>query len=607
MTTKQVSYSLLVLLAFISNACSSPAVVAPAPTVAPATEAPAPTVAAAAEAPAPTIAPTDAPEGGGSVSWTRFAEANPVFHPVEAQSNQYSFFYLLFGQLVRLDLSDASLQTITPDLAEAWEISADATVFTFKLRKDVKWQDGRPFTADDVVYTATWGAENKNAYIGFSPAWFVLKGQADVQASCDADVSVAAKCGGASKFDGVKKLDDYTVQFTLDKPNVTFLRSLADAPSSIMPLHLLAGQTADQINKGNFKNKSPIGTGPFTLGQIVPDQYMEFIANPAYFKGAPKLEKVIYKQVTPETALAQIETGELDIILNAGASNYERLSKIDILDTRVLPAPGIFTIVPHVESQSDRTRLNKELSLDLPPLNFDFSDKRVRQAMYYAIDRRTINDELFGGRNKILWNPPGFKADYPGLNQYEYSPAKAKELLAAAEKDKTVDLDKKMVFYYANELGDGAKLAPIIKQQLEDVGFKVELNGVAIDAWEKVVTDDSQRGTYDVGFSAGGAEGLGPNRSQIYFKCGAEPLQNQSGYYNCDLRKLFEKALTQANPVEQDKTYAEIAKLLNDEAPQLYLWQLAGVHPVNKRVQNATVPAFERYATMSAYEWSVNR
>lgn len=62
---------------------------------------------------------------------------------MEAQSNQYSFFYLLYGQLVRLDLSDASLQTIIPDLAESWEISSDATVFTFKLRKDVKWQDGK--------------------------------------------------------------------------------------------------------------------------------------------------------------------------------------------------------------------------------------------------------------------------------------------------------------------------------------------------------------------------------------------------------------------------------------------------------------------------------
>lgn len=104
MTLKQASHSLLVLLAFLSNACSSPAVVAPAPTVAPATEAPAPTVAPAAEAPAPTTAPTDAPEGGGSVTWTRFAEANPVFHPVEAQSNQYSFFYLLYGRSSDLTL-----------------------------------------------------------------------------------------------------------------------------------------------------------------------------------------------------------------------------------------------------------------------------------------------------------------------------------------------------------------------------------------------------------------------------------------------------------------------------------------------------------------------
>jgi len=239
------------------------------------------------------------------VSWNRFAEANPVFHTIDAQSNQYPFFYFLYGQLVRLDLGDTSLQTLTPDLAESWEITPDAQTFTFKLRQGVKWHDGTDFTADDVVYTATWAAENRNAYTGFPTGWWTLKGGADIQAACDAAPDDKTKCGGSSTFEGVTKIDDYTVQFTLAAPNVEFLRTLADAPSSIMPKHLLAGQTRGEILKGDFMNKSPVGTGPFTLGQVVPDQFIEFIASPGYYKGPPKLEKIIYKAITTDTALAQ--------------------------------------------------------------------------------------------------------------------------------------------------------------------------------------------------------------------------------------------------------------------------------------------------------------
>jgi len=271
----------------------------------------------------------------------------------------------------------------------------------------------------------------------------------------------------------------------------------------------------------------------------------------------------------------------------------------------VVSSPGIFEIVPHGETQAERDRWKTDLNLDLPPLHIDLSDKRVRQAIYYAIDRRTINDELFGGRNRIPWNPPGFRDDIPGLNQYEFNPDKAKELLAAAVAEGKIDLSQTLRFYYANELGDGAKMAPIVKQQLEAVGFKVELTGVAIDAWLKVIVDDTQRGSFDIGFSAGGAEGLGPSRSREYFHCGNQPVNGGSGYYNCDTQKLFDKALTQTDPTERAKTYEEIAKILNDEVPILYWWQNSGVHPVNKRVQGVIVPAFERYFAMSAYEWSV--
>ena len=264
------------------------------------------------------------------------------------------------------------------------------------------------------------------------------------------------------------------------------------------------------------------------------------------------------------------------------------------LNVQVVSSPGIFNLLPVDDTPDVRERLG------LPPVNFDFTDKRVRQAMYYAIDRRAINDAIYGGANRILWNPPGFK-EYDGLDEYPFDPEKAKALLA----ESGVDLSKPIHFLYANELGDGQRIAPIVAQQLQDVGFTVELNGVDITAWEAIVTDDTQRASWDMTFSAGGSEGLHPSRSQIYFKCGDELPTSQTGYYDCELRQWFEEARTKGDPAEADAIYEQIARKLNDQVPQLYLWQNSGVHAVNKRIEGVQVPAFERYVTMNVEAWSV--
>jgi len=275
-----------------------------------------------------------------------------------------------------------------------------------------------------------------------------------------------------------------------------------------------------------------------------------------------------------------------------------------LLNVQIVNSPGIFTLVPIVDTDADRTNWNKLFNINLKPVTVDLSDKRVRQAMYYAIDRRAINEQLFGGRNRILWNPPGFK-EYDDMNKYEFNVDTAKSLLAAAQTDGKFDPADPIRFMYATDLADGGKVAPIVKQQLEAAGFKVELNAVDIDTYNSLATTSATRDQYDMSFGAGGSEGLSPSRSEIYFKCGDEDPLGQSGYINCDLRDLFKKARTQVDPAAQDETYHQVARILNEDVPQMYLWQLAGVHAVNKRVQGLQVPSFERYVTIDVLDWSV--
>jgi len=544
-----------------------------------------------------TLAPAATPSQN-SVTLTRFAEFAPFFHPINAQSNQYIMFYALFNQLIKLDLTDESLQKYVPDLAEKWTVSPDGTSYTFNLRKDVKWHDGTKFTADDVVYTATWGAENQGAYIGFKPAWFSIKGAQAAEAACVAD-KTAAKCGGTAPLEGVKKIDDYTVRFTLAEPDSLFVRFMVDAPSSIMPKHLLVGQTADQINKGEFKTK-PVGTGPYKMVSVQPGQFVELAANPGYFKGAAKIAKFFYKDITPETALAQLQSDQLDIGLNVGVANFDLLSRMATLNVQVVRSPGVFPLMLLMDGAKERSDPATATKPGMNP-GWDFSDKRVRQAIYYAIDRRGINDKLFKGRNHILWNPPAFMK-YPGLNEYPFDPGKAKQLLAEAHPP---DLAKPIRLLFSND-PDQSRIAPIVKEQLEAVGFKIELKGVETATWEKIVDDDTLRDTWDMNFDIGGAEGLGPARSEIYYLCQPEKLHT-SGYYNCDLRKLFKEARTKINPADQDKIYERIAHIFNEEVPRPYLWQLSGVHVVNKRIGGGLrkVPIFERYLTMNVETWQI--
>ena len=562
----------------------------------------------------PSAATTDTPpaQEGGSLSFTRFADFAPIFHTVGTQGNQYMLNYLIYDTLVTLDLSDPSLQTLKPRLAESWEVSADATTFTFHLRHDVNWQDGTPFTADDVVYTATWAAENKNGFKGFQPVWFALKDQAAVEKACtDAGGDDPAKCGGTEAFAGVKKIDDYTVQFVLAAPDVFFLSQQAAAINVILPKHLLAGQTLSQIETSDFTNKAPVGTGPFKLDQIVPDQFVSFNANPDYWGGKPKLDKIIYKSISTDTALAQLQSGEMDVAFDVGAGNFDQLSTVPLLNVKAVPSPGEVAINVKAATNAQYKEWNSQFGINLPPLHVDLSDPRVRQAMYYAIDRRSINDQLYGGLNTILWVEAGLNPDYPGLDQYPYDPVKAKSLLDAAIADGKFDASKNIRFMYTQ--GAAEQIAPIVQQQLEAVGFNIDLQFLDQDSYNALtVTIDADKwASYDMTLGDGngsGNAGLGPEYSQIYYRCGDEqPLGTSEGYYNCDIRALYLKARTTVDSAERDKLYEQIAQILNSDVPNLWLWRASGIQAVNKRVQGLVTPTWSRFATIDAANWSVTQ
>jgi peptide/nickel transport system substrate-binding protein len=600
--------ALLAAAALIASACGATATPTPA-----ATASPAPTAAAAsAAAPTPSsAAPSSATGGSSSISITRFGSYTPEFHPIYAEANQYLTYYLIFDTLVDVDLSDKTMLTNTPDLATSWTVSPDGSVYTFKLASGVTWQDGQPFTANDVAFTANWAAENRSTFdTGFAPPWYSLKGAADAQAACDKAPTSATACGGNTNnlIPGIKVIDPQTIQFTTETADVLFLEQATNAVATIMPAHLLMGMTGAQILKSDFLNKDPIGTGPYKLARIITGQFTEFDANPSYFRGAPKIAKIFYKDITPDQGLAQLQTGDLDIATNTGAANTATLQGMSNLTTEVVPTPGYLAMYTWDETPAQRAAASYIKPGGLKP-GFPFWVTQVRQAVYYAIDRRGIDQAIYKGQNPTVWNPPGYLTGVAGLNQYPFDPAKAKALLATAATMPGVDLTKPIRLLCTSDTNDNSRICPIIKQQLEAVGLTVNIMSMTQAAANTYTADLTNRENYDAEFIAGGG-GIDPSSSSFHIACDTGAHNNilfDTGYVDCNLLNQYTQALATPDVTARNKIWDQVAQTLNDQLPLLYLWQVSGVHAVNKRVQGVTIPQFDRDLTMNAYQWTVSQ
>jgi peptide/nickel transport system substrate-binding protein len=473
---------------------------------------------------------------------------------------------LIFNTLV--DVA-ADSQTVTPGLADTWTASPDATMFTFHLHPGIKWSDGTPFTAQDVVFSATWGAQNFTAFKGYQPQWNLLEG-------------ATAALHTTNAVPGVTAPDANTVVFKLAAPNADFLVALADMANVILPEHILKTATAANIEKTDFALcKTVVGTGPYTLQSYTPDQQAVFAANPNYFMGAPHIQSIIYKLVSdPSLGTAQLQSGALDIGFRLATNEYDTLKADSALNVVLAPNPGI-------------------LAIDFLTLDPLVADPRVRQAFYYAINRQAIVTNYYQGRAKVLIGPPGFK-QYPDLNTYAYNPAMAKQLLTAAN----YDFSKPFRLLYNNTFPDVPQIAPLIQQDLQAVGVNVQLEGLDNAATNADLL--AQTG-YDGTIAVGGSEGLRPSLTETYFTSaanGGAKLGTQ--YTNPDIFTLFAQGEASSDPATRDIAYDKLAKIFNTDLPIMYLLSPSLIDAVSKKVGGGfQIHLNDRETMMNVQTWTL--
>jgi oligopeptide transport system substrate-binding protein len=299
----------------------------------------------------------------------------------------------IFDGLVQFDQTLA----IMPALAQFWKASRDGLVWTFTLRKGVRFHHGREVTAEDVVYSFTRILDPK-VKSGAADLFTNIKGAREFRE------------GKASAVTGLVALDRYNVQVTLTEVSVPFVSVLAVGHAKIVPKELVEQQ-------GEAFGTNPVGTGPFRFARWERGREIVLTANPDYFDGPPRLSRLVYRVFAGEQFQAM----------------YDEFQKGKLEDTPIPTQEYRRILAGRQHLYVKRPMLSVRFSgfnTRVAPLN----DRRVRHALIHAIDRETLLEEVWLGRFTLARGilPPGTLGFNPKVMAPQYDPAKARELLAQA-------------------------------------------------------------------------------------------------------------------------------------------------------------------------------
>jgi peptide/nickel transport system substrate-binding protein len=570
------------MLSSVLAACGSqPTAPAPKPAEAPkpteaakpaaaATTAPAPAAAAKPADAAKPAAPAASTSGGGasggqiSVHWTKPVTFSTLY---STAGSEQGVERLMFGALVRVN---DKLEAI-PDLAEKVDVSPDAKTYTFTLKKGITFTDGKPLTSSDVRFTIERAVDKRAATY-----W---RGRL-------LDIQGATEYGDqqAEKIAGLETPDDLTVKMTLRKPDATWLLTLGDFSGlSILPEHILKDVAPDQLAKHPFSLNPNVTAGAFKFGKYETDQYLQIDRNDAYTGGPKaKLDRVFFKILTADVAAAQMERGELDLMI-VPTSELDRMKKNTNLNVVSVPSPSIDFLAFNMQQEY-------------------LKDKRVRQGMYYAIDREAIVKAIYQGEAQVVNQTiigPDWMGTIPGLNEYKFDPNKAKQLLKEGGWDGSHTLQ--MIYTPGTKERDA--YFPIIQQQFKDVGVNSEI--VPAEATE--YTRRRNASDFDIGLVGGGIFRQDPNVSGKYMETvNWVPVGGNYGHYtNARLDELFPAGRATPDREQRKKIYTEAAQIMNDELPWLCLWSPNSIFAVSKKLVGFKPPSYATHDMWNADEWSV--
>lgn len=451
----------------------------------------------------------------------------------------------IYESLLRRDPETLEL---VPVLAESWEISDDHLTYTFHLKKNIRWQDGTPFTARDVLFS--------------------------FQRINDPAVDAAHLRNYYRDIEKLEVLDDYTLRYHYRIPYFRALEFCGGIP--IVPAHLF--QDGRDFNQHPI-GRSPVGTGPYRFVRWETGKEIVLERNESYWGERPHLDRIVFKIITDNTvALQVLKKGGLDLM-------------------------GLRPIQWVKQTQSKRFQERfRKLKYYLPSYSYIgwnlrkplFSDRRVRRAMTMLLDRQTILERLLFGLGTVVTG--NFYVNSPDYNKavrpYPYDPARAVALLKEAgwedhDGDGVLDKDgTPFSFEFLISAGSmfAEQLATILQQNLKEVGIRMSIRKLEWAVFiQKIQSHDFDACT--LGWSLSWES----DPYQIWHSSQADKGSNFVGFRNEEADRIIEEARREFDPEKRRALYHRFHEIIHEEQPYTFLFTTEALVAVDRRFENVKV------------------
>ncbi len=414
---------------------------------------------------------------------------------------------------------------LQPALATEWSTSEDGMTWTFKLRPDVKWHDGEAFTSEDVKYTYE---------LVLDPATKSIRRQ------------------NFMIIEEIDASDPLTVVFHLNEPHGPFLDKMTQIP--IMAEHHTPSVGLDSYNM------NPLGTGPFVFKEWVPDDHVTLEANPNYWGGKPAINTLVFKPI-PEPAVRAmaLSKGEIDYASGLTAEDFANLEKSDKVEAFSIPQLRFAYL-----GQNNRYWL--------------FQDKKVRQAMAYAVDKQTIIDDVLKGAARPAvgsyaaineaWHNPNVKA-------FDHNPDLAKQLLAEAGwtpgTDGVLVNNQGQRFSFSVLIASGNQQmnnqAVLLQRWFSEVGIemKLEFMDTAV-MYDRLDARDYEAMMLSMGVSPE------PDQYNSWHSSAIDNGFNDWCYSNARVDELLEQGRRESDPAARKVIYDEVQEIMAEDVAAIWLY-----------------------------------
>ena len=419
-----------------------------------------------------------------------------------------------------------------PMLAESWDVSPDGLTYTFKLRQNVKWHDGKDFTADDVVFSLT---------------KFIPEGHPRSRPTFErAEVTAP---------------DSHTVVVKLKEPYGPMIRSFDVISAPIVPKHVYEGSPIRE----NPANRAPIGTGPFKFQEWRSGEYIHLVRNDDYWlEGRPYLDEIYYRFIPDSASRA--------LALEMGQVQLATQNDIELVDVARLAA------MPQLQVETRGWEWGAPISwLEMNLRRKPFDDVRFRKAVMHALNREFIRDSIFFGLATVPTGPIHSSSPFytPDVPTYGYDPDKARALLDEMGLKPGADGVRVKVGLLGLPYGElWDRLSQYIRQALGEVGVAVTIETADVAGWGSRISnwESDMSTTYLTTLSD---PALGVARSYITQNQHKGVLfTNTSGYSNPEVDRLFAAAANEPDEGKRRELYHQVQKILADDVALAWLVEL---------------------------------